>query len=88
MEISSLPGGPPGKAMRDAFAELLRRLMSLVEQAFREGAARGEFNGDPEMAAAHLVTVARGLVVLERAFGDEEQLRRIARHAVDAALGT
>lgn len=86
MEIPAMPGGPPSKAMRAVFADLLRRLISMVERAFRDGLAQGEFHGDPEMAAAHLVTVARGLVVLDRAFGDEKQLRLIARHAVDAAL--
>lgn len=86
MELPSPADQPPEEPMRDAFAELLRQLICLVEQALRDGAARGEFHGDPEMAAAHLVTVARGLVVLESAFGDEAQLRRIARHAVDATL--
>ena len=49
-------------------------------------AVRGEFAGDPARDAWHLVTVARGLVVLERAFGDEAQLHGIARHAVDTVL--
>jgi TetR/AcrR family transcriptional regulator, transcriptional repressor for nem operon len=52
-----------------------------------EGAARGEFHGDPESGALHIVTVTRGLAVLERAFGDEAQLRKIAGHTVDLVLG-
>jgi hypothetical protein len=51
-----------------------------------EGAERGEFNGAPEIAALHIVTVTRGLAVLERAFGDEAELRRIAAHTVDLVL--
>jgi TetR/AcrR family transcriptional repressor of nem operon len=35
----------------------------------------------------HIVTVTRGLAVLERAFGDEAQLRKIANHTVDLVLG-
>jgi hypothetical protein len=31
--------------------------------------------------------VTRGLAVLERAFGDEAELRRIAKHTVDLVLG-
>jgi hypothetical protein len=50
------------------------------------GVERGEFDGDPEIAALHIVTVTRGLAVLERAFGDEAQLRRIAAHTVNLVL--
>ena len=60
---------------------------ALVQEALSEGATRGEFNGDPESAALHIVTVTRGLAVLERAFGDEAQLRKIAAHTVDLVLG-
>jgi hypothetical protein len=31
--------------------------------------------------------VTRGLAVLERAFGDEAQLRKIAAHTIDLVLG-
>jgi len=37
-------------------------------------------------AALHIVTVTRGLAVVERAFGDEAQLRRIAAHTVNLVL--
>jgi hypothetical protein len=35
----------------------------------------------------HIATVTRGLAVLERAFGDEAQLRKIAAHTIDLVLG-
>ena len=50
------------------------------------GAARGEFGGHPAAAALHIITVTRGLAVLERAFGDEPQLRKIAAHTIDLVL--
>ncbi len=65
----------------------MARITGLIQGALSEGAKRGEFNGAPEIAALHLVTVTRGLAVLERAFGDEAQLRRIAAHTVDLVLG-
>ena len=65
----------------------MARITGLVQEALSEGAARGEFNGAPEIAALHIVTVTRGLAVLERAFGDEAQLRKIAAHTVDVVLG-
>ena len=43
--------------------------------------------GDPESVALHIATVTRGLAVLERAFGDEAQLRKVAAHTVDLVLG-
>ena len=38
-------------------------------------------------AALHIITVTRGLAVLERAFGDEAQLRKIAAHTIGLVLG-
>ena len=58
-----------------------------AHDALSEGAERGEFNGNPEDAALHIVIVTRELAVLERAFGDEAQLRKIAAHTVDVVLG-
>lgn len=87
MELGSAQGEGLDDTARKAFADLVARSTDLVRQAFAEGAARGEFDGDPESAALHIATVTRGLAVLERAFGDEAQLRQIAAHAVDLVLG-
>ncbi|WP_270936164.1 TetR/AcrR family transcriptional regulator [Falsiroseomonas oryzae] len=88
MEVASVEGEGLDEEARRAFADLLSRLTALVEGALRDGAARGEFAGDTAMAAWQIVAVARGLVVLERAFGDEAQLRRIAMHTVDTVLAS
>lgn len=86
MEISSIAGETPPQEVRAAFTAMLERLVTLLEGTLRDAAGRGEFRGDPRLMAEHLVAVARGLVVLERAFGDEARLRRIAHHAVELAL--
>jgi len=86
MEVSQVEGEGLDENARQAFADLLTRLIGLIERALREGRGRGEFDGDTRTAALHIVTIARGLVVLERAFGDEAQLRGIARHTVDIVL--
>ena len=86
MELGPVEGEGLDETAREAFAGLLTRLIALVEKALSEGVERGEFNGDPKIAALHIVTVARGLVVLERAFSDEAQLRRIAMHTIDLVL--
>jgi hypothetical protein len=86
MELSPEGEGLDANA-RKAFADLMTRITGLVQQALSEGAARGEFKGDPAIAALHIATVTRGLAVLERAFGDEAELRRIAKHTVDLVLG-
>ena len=87
MELGSVEGEGLDENARKTFADLVARITGLVQEALSEGAARGEFNGDPASAALHIVTVTRGLAVLERAFGDETQLRKIAAHAVDLVLG-
>jgi TetR/AcrR family transcriptional regulator, transcriptional repressor for nem operon len=87
MELTSVEGEGLDENARQAFKDLVARITRLVQEALSDGAARGEFNGDPESAALHIVTVTRGLAVLERAFGDEAQLRKIATHTVDLLLG-
>jgi TetR/AcrR family transcriptional regulator, transcriptional repressor for nem operon len=62
------------------------RITALVQDALLAGAERGEFSGNPAAAALHIITVTRGLAVIERAFDDEPQLREIAAHIIDLVL--
>jgi TetR/AcrR family transcriptional regulator, transcriptional repressor for nem operon len=87
MELEAVEGEGLDDNARQAFAGLIERITGLVRDAVAEGARRGEFRGDPESAALHIVTVTRGLAVMERAFGDEALLRRIAADTVDLVLG-
>jgi len=87
MELGSAEGEGLDENARKAFADLMTRVTGLVREALAEGARRGEFDGDPDAAALHIATVTRGLAVLERAFGDEAELRKIAAHTVDLLLG-
>jgi len=87
MELTPGKGEGLDEDARQAFADLMTRITGLIQQALSDGAERGEFKGDPQAAALHIATVTRGLAVLERAFGDEAQLRKIAAHTVDLVLG-
>jgi len=87
MELGSAEGEGLDDNARAAFADLISRITALVRDAFSEGARRGEFKGNAEAAALHIVTVTRGLAVLERAFGDKAQLRKIAKGTVGLVLG-
>jgi TetR/AcrR family transcriptional repressor of nem operon len=87
MELGSAEGEGLDEDARQAFADLISRITALVQEALLEGAARGEFKGNAEAAALHVVTVTRGLAVLERAFGDEGKLRGIAKGTVEMVLG-
>jgi len=86
MELGAVEGEGLDEEARRAFAELVTRITKLVEDALSAGAKRGEFSGMPETAALHIITVTRGLAVLERAYGDEAQLRKIAAHTIDLVL--
>jgi AcrR family transcriptional regulator len=87
MELGSAEGEGLDEDARRAFADLIARITALVQHALSEGAARGEFNGNAASAALHIVTVTRGLAVLERAFGDERRLRKIAAETIELVLG-
>jgi TetR/AcrR family transcriptional repressor of nem operon len=86
MELGSVEGEGLDENARQAFADLVARITGLVQEALSVGVERGEFSGDPGIAALHIVTVTRGLAVLERAFGDEKELRSIATHTVNLIL--
>jgi TetR/AcrR family transcriptional regulator, transcriptional repressor for nem operon len=86
MEVGSVEGEGLDENARQAFADLVARITGLIQEALSEGVERGEFKGAPEIAALHIVTVTRGLAVLERAFGDEAQLRKIATHTINLVL--
>ena len=88
MERGAAAGEGLDEEARQAFASLVSRITAVVQDTLSAGAARGEFNGNAAAAALHIVTVTRGLAVLERAFGDEPQLRKIAAHTIDLALDT
>lgn len=87
MELGAAEGEGLDENARQAFAGLMERITGLLRNTLEEGAKRGEFRGDAEIAALHIATVTRGLAVLERAFGDEAQLRKIAAHTVGLVLG-
>lgn len=87
MELAPGEDGGLDENARRAFAGLMGRITGLIRETLSEGAKHGEFEGDPEIAALHIATVTRGLAVLERAYGDEAQLRKIAAHTVDLVLG-
>jgi TetR/AcrR family transcriptional repressor of nem operon len=87
MELGSAEGEGLDENARKAFADLVARITGLLRETLAAGAVRGEFKGDPESVALHIATVTRGLAVLERAFGDEAQLRKIAAHTIDLVLG-
>ncbi|HMN52087.1 MAG TPA: TetR/AcrR family transcriptional regulator [Xanthobacteraceae bacterium] len=85
MELT-IAGESAQQDARKAFAALLSAITELLREAFSEAFARGQFSGDAAAAALHVLTVTRGLAVLERAFGDEMQLRKIAAHTVTLLL--
>ncbi|AWM05602.1 TetR/AcrR family transcriptional regulator [Bradyrhizobium symbiodeficiens] len=87
MELGAAEGEGLDEDARLVFAGLISRITALVQDTLSAGAARGEFDGNAAAAALHIVTVTRGLAVLERAFDDEPQLRKIAAHTIDLLLG-
>ncbi|MFK4510300.1 TetR/AcrR family transcriptional regulator [Bradyrhizobium daqingense] len=87
MELGAAEGEGLDEEARQAFAGFVSRITALIQETLSAGAERGEFSGNAAAAALHIVTVTRGLAVLERAFDDEPQLRKIAAHTIDLVLG-
>jgi TetR/AcrR family transcriptional repressor of nem operon len=87
MELQPGEGDGLDDTARRAFAHLLSSVQSLLEQTFEDGSKHGEFNGNTAKAAEHVLVVVRGLVVLEQAYQDEAQLKRIAAGTIELLIG-
>ncbi len=87
MELDAAADDALHDQARAAFAALVARITALIEDAFARAKTRGEFSGDAQAAAWQIATVTRGLAVLERAFDDEPQLRKIAGDTINLVLG-
>ena len=75
-----------GPESRKVLSSLVTRIVSRVERAFVQGVERGDFVGDPSIAATHLVAVVRGLVIHERTGYTRKQLTAPANHTIDLIL--
>ena len=82
MEVTEEEGGLDDEA-REAFASLLTGVSGLLRKAFEDASNSGQFSGgDPDLAADHVLAVARGMVILDTAFEDVERLERIAAYTI------
>lgn len=70
----------------DAFVDTITKLRNMLLKTFRMGKLKGEFTGDPEQGADQILAVARGLLVLERAYRDTAPLVNIAEHTLDLLM--
>ncbi len=72
---------------RSVMAQFLSQLENLIAEALEAGRAQGEFSGDARATARLLVSVSRGMAVLERVYDDEERLQQIATETIGAVTG-
>lgn len=75
-----------GERIRAALRSLLDNLERLVQDRLSADDARPRLALPPADAARVLVTMTRGIVVMERVYQDPERLRRTAASLVDAVL--
>ena len=86
MELGAAEGEGLDEDARQAFADLVARITAWFRTHCRKAPGAASSTADPAAAALHIITVTRGFAVLERAFGDEAQLRKIAAHTIDLVL--
>lgn len=82
MELTNASEGTDDEA-RQAFATLLSRVSELLERVFEEARETGEYAGDPAAAADHVLSITRGMVIIDSAFHDRRRLENIAAFTVD-----
>ena len=75
-----------GEAIRAALRGLLDDLERLLGERLTTDEARSRLAIPPAEAARVLITMTRGIVVMERVYQDPERLRATARSLIDALL--
>ncbi|KKK06551.1 TetR/AcrR family transcriptional regulator [Micromonospora sp. HK10] len=75
-----------GERIRAALRDLLDKMERLVHERLSTGEARSRLAIPPAEAARVLITMTRGIVVMERVYQDPERLRATAAALIDALL--
>ncbi|MGH1486773.1 MAG: TetR/AcrR family transcriptional regulator [Cellvibrionaceae bacterium] len=63
--------------IRNKLVQLLDDIERAIQQRLEKGVKDKEFSGDPEETARYLVTLTRGLAVIERVYYDESRIQKI-----------
>ncbi|MFI6332417.1 TetR/AcrR family transcriptional regulator [Micromonospora chersina] len=75
-----------GERIRTALRDLLDKMEQLLHQRLSTTEARSRLAIPPAEAARLLITLTRGIVVMERVYQDPERLRGTATSLIDALL--
>ncbi|MFG1658355.1 TetR/AcrR family transcriptional regulator [Micromonospora chersina] len=75
-----------GERIRTALRDLLDKMEQLLHQRLSTDEARSRLAIPPAEAARLLITLTRGIVVMERVYQDPERLRATATSLIDALL--
>lgn len=75
-----------GERIRTALRDLLDKMEQLLHQRLSTNEARSRLAIPPAEAARLLITLTRGIVVMERVYQDPERLRATATSLIDALL--
>ncbi|MBF8187165.1 TetR/AcrR family transcriptional regulator [Nonomuraea sp. K274] len=75
-----------GEAIRAALRRLIDDLERLLRERLSTGEARARLAIPPAEAARVLITMTRGIVVMERVYQDPGRLRATASSLIDALL--
>jgi hypothetical protein len=75
---------PESPRLREALQQMLGELEAVVLDALTTKEARARLAVSPQQAASIIVTMTRGIAVMERAYEDPKRLRQTALALVDA----
>jgi AcrR family transcriptional regulator len=75
-----------GERIRSALRDLLDGMERLLRERLSRDDARSRLTVPPDEAARVLITMTRGIVVMERVYQDPERLRATAASLIDALV--
>jgi len=77
---------PDSPRLREAVQRMLDSLAGVVQQALESEASATQLAVPPKQAADLIVTMTRGIAVMERVYGDTKRLKQTASTLVDALV--
>ncbi|WP_427184000.1 TetR/AcrR family transcriptional regulator [Bordetella bronchialis] len=74
------------ESIRAAIRDLMDEIEAALLERFSRPDAQGRLQADPVQAARTIVTMTRGLVVIERVYRDQKRMRAVADLLIDLLL--
>ena len=71
------------ETVKASLRHFLDQLEGIIEERLQQAITKGQFNGNARASARYLVTLTRGIAVVERIYNDKERIAEVYQTALE-----